>query len=302
MFGARKMHAMRGRPEIAERHGAGHVARCTVERLMRDMGLHGIRRAKSPRTTRSAPREQCPADLVNRHFAAFRPNELWVSDITYVRTFSGWVYVAFVTDVYSRRVIGRRTSTSLYADLAAGALEMAVWARRREGADLTGLIHHSDRGAGYRAIRYGQTLAQCEAVASVGSKGDSFRLRSGRGPQLPVQGRAHPQQGPLGGHRRCRARHRPVGPLVQHGAPPLRHRHAHPGRARGRPGPRHRPPGTTTTGHHRNQLTEPPQNPGLDKEPLPEPGGLRSAPARARRRRRRRRCTRSAQPRRERSA
>ena len=302
MFGARKMHVMLNRPEIAERHGAGHVARCTVERLMRDMGLHGIRRAKSPRTTRSAPREQCPADLVNRHFAAFRPNELWVSDITYVRTFSGWVYVAFVTDVYSRRIIGRRTSTSLYTDLAAGALEMAVWARRREGADLTGLIHHSDRGVQYRAIRYGQTLAQCEAVASVGSKGDSFRLRSGRGPQLPVQGRAHPQQGPLGGHRRCRARHRPVGPLVQHGAPPLRHRHAHPGRARGRPGPRHRPPGTTTTGHHRNQLTEPPQNPGLDKEPLPEPGGLRSAPARARRRRRRRRCTRSAQPRRERSA
>ena len=302
MFGARKMHVMLNRPEIAERHGAGHVARCTVERLMRDMGLHGIRRAKSPRTTRSAPREQCPADLVNRHFAAFRPNELWVSDITYVRTFSGWVYVAFVTDVYSRRVIGWQTSTSLYADLALDALEMAVWARRREGADLTGLIHHSDRGVQYRAIRYGQTLAQCEAVASVGSKGDSFRLRSGRGPQLPVQGRAHPQQGPLGGHRRCRARHRPVGPLVQHGAPPLRHRHAHPGRARGRPGPRHRPPGTTTTGHHRNQLTEPPQNPGLDKEPLPEPGGLRSAPARARRRRRRRRCTRSAQPRRGRSA
>ena len=116
---------------------------------------------------------------------------------TYVRTMSGWVYVAFVTDVYSRRVIGRRTSTSLYTDLAAGALEMAVWARRREGADLTpARVHHSDRGAGYRAIRYGQTLAQCEAVASVGSRGDSFRLRSGRGPQLPVQGRAHPQPSP----------------------------------------------------------------------------------------------------------
>ena len=111
MFGARKMHAMRGRPEIAERHGAGHVARCTVERLMRDMGLHGVRRAKSPRTTRSAPREQCPADLVNRHFAAFRPNELWVAGITYVRTMSGWVHVAFVTDVYSRWVIGQRAST-----------------------------------------------------------------------------------------------------------------------------------------------------------------------------------------------
>ena len=174
VFGARKMHVMRGRPEIAERHGAGHVARCTVERLMRDMGLHGVRRAKSPRTTRSAPREQCPADLVNRHFAAFGPNELWVADITYVRTFSGWVYVAFVTDVYSRRVIGWQTSTSLYTDLALDALKMAVWARRREGADLTGLIHHSDRGVQYRAIRYGQTLAQCEAVASVGSRGDSY--------------------------------------------------------------------------------------------------------------------------------
>lgn len=174
MFGARKMHVMLNRPEIAERHGAGHVARCTVERLMRDMGLHGVRRAKSPRTTRSAPREQCPADLVNRHFAAFGPNELRVADITYVRTFSGWVYVAFVTDVYSRRVIGWQTSTSLYTDLALDALKMAVWARRREGADLTGLIHHSDRGVQYRAIRYGQTLAQCEAVASVGSRGDSY--------------------------------------------------------------------------------------------------------------------------------
>ena len=111
VLGARKMHVMRGRPEIAERHGAGHVARCTVERLMADLGLHGIRRARSPRTTRSAPREQCPADLVERHFSAFRPNELWVADITYVRTFSGWVYVAFVTDVFSRRIVGWQTST-----------------------------------------------------------------------------------------------------------------------------------------------------------------------------------------------
>ena len=252
------MHAMRGRPEIAERHGAGHVARCTVERLMRDMGLHGVRRAKSPRTTRSAPREQCPADLVNRHFAAFRPNELWVADITYVRTFSGWVYVAFVTDVYSRRVIGWQTSTSLYADLALDALEMAVWARRREGADLTGPGPplRPRGGVPGHPLRADPGPVRGGRIRRV--EGGLLRQRSGRGPQLPVQGRAHPQQGPLGGHRRCRARHRPVGPLVQHGAPPLRHRHAHPGRARGRPGPRHRPPGTTTTGHHRNQLTESP--------------------------------------------
>ena len=142
VLGARKMHVILNRPEIAERHGAGHVARCTVERLMGDLGLRGVRRARSPRTTRSAPREQCPADLVKRHFEAFAPNELWVADITYVRTFSGWVYVAFVTDVFSRRIIGWQTSTSLYTDLALDALEMAVWQRKRQGADLTGLVHH----------------------------------------------------------------------------------------------------------------------------------------------------------------
>ena len=156
VLGTRKIHVMLNRPEIAERHGAGHVARCTVERLMGDLGLHGIRRARSPRTTRSAPREQCPADLVKRHFSAFRPNELWVADIppqaggtpSYVRTFSGWVYVAFVTDVFSPRIVGWQTSTSLYTDLALDALQMAVWQRKRQGADLTGLVHHlRPRGA-----------------------------------------------------------------------------------------------------------------------------------------------------------
>ena len=174
VLGARKMQVMLNRSQTVERHGAGHVARCTVERLMRDMGLCGIRRTKSPRTTRSARPDQCPEDLVNRHFSAMRPNELWVADLTYVRTFSGWVYVAFITDVYSRRIVGWQTSTSLYTDLALDALKMAIWQRRREGADLTGLIHHSDRGVQYRAIRYGQTLSDCEAVASVGSKGDSY--------------------------------------------------------------------------------------------------------------------------------
>ena len=111
-------------------------------RLMRVMGLRGVRRAKSPRTTRSAPRERCPADLVKRHVSSFRPNELWVADIpsqaggapSYVRAFSGWVYVAFVTDVYSRRIIGWQTTyRPARTDLALDALEMAVWQRKRQG-------------------------------------------------------------------------------------------------------------------------------------------------------------------------
>ena len=138
------MHVMRGRPESAERQGAGYVARCTVERLMGDLGLRGVRRAKSPRTTRSVSKDQCPADLVKRHFEAFAPGGLWVADIppqaggapSYVRTFSGWVYVAFITDVYSQRIIGWQTSTSRCTDLALDALRMAVWQRKLPGADL----------------------------------------------------------------------------------------------------------------------------------------------------------------------
>ena len=126
-------------------------------RLMGDLGLRGVRRARSPRTTRSASREQCPVALVRRHFEAFAPGGLWVADIppqaggipSYVRTFSGWVYVAFVTDVYSRRIIGWQTTyRPVCTDLAAGALKMAVWQRKRQGTDLTGLVHHlRPRGA-----------------------------------------------------------------------------------------------------------------------------------------------------------
>ena len=125
-------------------------------RLMGDLGLRGVGRARSPRTTRSAPQEQCPADLVKRHFEAFAPGGLWVADIppqaggtpSYARAFSGWVYVAFVTDVFSRRIVGWQTSTSLYTDLALDALQMAVWQRKRAGTDLTGLVHHlRPRGA-----------------------------------------------------------------------------------------------------------------------------------------------------------
>lgn len=167
VYGVRKVYA--------EMHRQGTpVARCTVARLMKEAGLKGIVRSKSPRTTRPAAETERPADLVERRFVADAPNQLWVADITYCRTFSGWVYAAFVIDVFSRMVVGWQVATSLYTDLALDALEMAIWRRTRAGADLSGLIHHSDRGVHYRAIRYTDRLDEADAVASVGSRGDSY--------------------------------------------------------------------------------------------------------------------------------
>jgi putative transposase len=149
------------------------VARCTVERLMRQLGLQGIVRGKTHvRTTVADDATTRPLDLVARQFRAPAPNRLWVADLTYVKTHSGWVYVAFVVDVYSRFVVGWQASRSLRTDLALDALEMALW--RRRDVSLRGLIHHSDRGVQYLAIRYTERLAEAGAVASVGSKGDSY--------------------------------------------------------------------------------------------------------------------------------
>jgi putative transposase len=167
VYGARKVHAQLRRD--------GHqVARCTVERLMRRAGLRGVRRAKGPRTTIPGPLTNRPEDLVKRRFTAAAPNCLWVADITYIRTFSGWVYAAFVLDVFARRVVGWQLSTSLHTDLALDALEMGLWTRRRDGRDVSQLVHHSDRGVQYRAVRYSDRLGEAEAVASVGAKGDSY--------------------------------------------------------------------------------------------------------------------------------
>ena len=193
---------------------------------------------------------------------------------SYVRTFSGWVYVVFVTDVFSRRIIGWQTTyRPVCTDLALDALEMAVWQRKRQGADLSDLVHHlRPRRVSTGPSAMGQALSECEAVASVGSKGDSFRLCSGRGSELLVQGRADPQPGPLGGHRRRRGRHRRVGALGGHHSLSLRHRYANPSRARSHLGTRPPPPRTITTGNHRHQINQPPQNPGLDSWPgLPAP-------------------------------
>lgn len=167
VYGARKVYAALNRE--------GHrVARCTVERLMRRTGLHGVRRAKGLRTTVPGPMSERPADLVRRQFSAPAPSCLWVADITYIRTFSGWVYAAFVLDVFSRRVVGWQLSTTMHTALALDALEMGLWTRGRDGRDVSQLIHHSDRGVQYRAIRYTERLAESEAVASVGAKGDSY--------------------------------------------------------------------------------------------------------------------------------
>lgn len=150
------------------------VARCTVERLMREMGLQGCRRGRIwVRTTVGDDRADRPADLVERQFRAPAPNRLWVADLTYVKTHTGWVYVAFIIDVYSRFVVGWQASRSLRADLAIDALEMAVHNRGRNDS-LDGLIHHSDRGVQYLSVRYSQRLADNAIVASVGSRGDSF--------------------------------------------------------------------------------------------------------------------------------
>ncbi len=148
------------------------VARCTVERLMRRLGLAGVRRGKVVRTTVPDHTAPCPLDRVNRQFKAERPNQLWVSDFTYVSTWQGWLYVAFVIDVFARRIVGWRVSHSMRTDFVLDALEQALYARQPERADA--LVHHSDRGSQYVSIRYTERLAEAGIEPSVGSRGDSY--------------------------------------------------------------------------------------------------------------------------------
>jgi putative transposase len=148
------------------------VARCAVERLMRRLGLRGVIRGKVVRTTVSDAKTRCPLDHVRRVFKAQRPNQLWVSDFTYVSTWQGWLYVAFVIDVFARRIVGWRVSNSMHTDFVLDALEQALYARQPERDDA--LIHHSDRGSQYVSIRYTERLAQAGIEPSVGSKGDSY--------------------------------------------------------------------------------------------------------------------------------
>jgi len=148
------------------------VARCTVARLMGDMGLRGAVRGRRFKTTVADEVADRPLDLVERDFRATRPNELWVSDLTYVATWRGFVYVAFVIDVFSRRIVGWRVSSSLRSDLALDALEQAICERQDDAAEA--LVHHSDRGVQYLSIRYTERLAEAGIEPSVGTRGDSY--------------------------------------------------------------------------------------------------------------------------------
>lgn len=149
------------------------VARCTVERLMRALGLRGASRGRAwVITTQADRRDERPSDLVERRFAATRPNQLWVADFTYVATWAGFVYVAFVVDVFARRIVGWRVSPTLATDFVLDALEQAIYARC--GRDVQGLVHHSDRGTQYVSMRYTERLSEAGIAPSVGSRGDSY--------------------------------------------------------------------------------------------------------------------------------
>ena len=163
VYGARKLwHAMK-REKI-------DVARCTVERLMRQLGIQGVRRGKKIKTTQGQPADQCPLDKVNRQFRASQPNELWVSDFTFVSTWRGFVYVAFVIDTFANRIVGWKASTIQDTQFVLDALEQAIHPRK----PAENLIHHSDRGSQYVSIKYTERLADAGLEPSVGSIGDSY--------------------------------------------------------------------------------------------------------------------------------
>ncbi|GAU71240.1 transposase [Streptomyces sp. NBRC 110611] len=168
VYGARKIWRQLRREGIA-------VARCTVERLMRALGLTGAVRGKTVKTTTPDPAAERADDLVDRDFTATRPNQLWVTDFTYVATWLGFVYVAFVLDVFSRKIVGWRVAGHKRTDLVLDALEMAIWSRDRDGdGDLHGLVHHSDAGSQYVSIRYTDRLHQAGAAPSIGTVGDAL--------------------------------------------------------------------------------------------------------------------------------
>jgi putative transposase len=168
VYGARKVWLALNREGIA-------VARCTVERLMAQLGLTGAVRGKTKRTTIADPTAARPADLVQRRFAPPAPNRLWVADLTYVSTWSGFAYVAFVVDAYARRILGWRVAATMATSMVFDAIEQAIFTRQREGVfDLKEVVHHTDRGSQYTSIRFTERLAEAGIQPSVGAVGSSY--------------------------------------------------------------------------------------------------------------------------------
>ena len=168
VYGARKVW-------LALNREGTTVARCTVERLMAELGLAGATRGKSRRTTIADPAAARPADLVQRQFAPPAPNRLWVADLTYVSTWSGFAYVAFVVDAYARRILGWRVASTMATSMVLDAIEQSIWTRQQEGVlDLKDVVHHTDRGSQYTSIRFSERLAQAGIQPSVGAVGSSY--------------------------------------------------------------------------------------------------------------------------------
>ena len=226
VYGVRKMHQAMAR-------AGWQIGRDQTARLMRAAGLQGVRRGRKPITTRPACEPDARPDLVERRFAAERPHQLWVADITYVRILGGFCYVAFITDVFTRRIVGWAVSASLHTQgLPLLALEHALLStgasRGREG-----LIHHSDRGAQYVSLAYSDALITAGVSASVGTVGDSYDNALASEREWPLQSRTHPLQAALGVRAGGRAGHHGVGALVEHRPPPRGPRLPHSGGGRG---------------------------------------------------------------------
>jgi putative transposase len=171
VYGARKVWLTLNRERLA---GASPIARCTVERLMAELGLRGAVRGKVKRTTISDPRTPKPADLVDRNFSPLAPDRLWVADFTYVSTWSGWCYTAFVIDAYARRILGWSVATTMTSRFVVDAVEQAIWTRGREGRDLAGVIAHHDHGVQYLSVAYSEHLATAGIKPSTGAVGSSY--------------------------------------------------------------------------------------------------------------------------------
>ena len=171
VYGARKVWLTLNRQRAA---GAPPIARCTVERLMGELGLRGAVRGKVKRTTISDPRSAKPMDLVDRNFRPLAPDRLWVADFTYVATWSGWCYTAFVIDAYARRILGWSVATTMTSRFVVDAVEQAIWTRGREGRDLAGLIAHHDHGVQYLSVAYSEHLATAGIKPSTGAVGSSY--------------------------------------------------------------------------------------------------------------------------------